>query len=72
MEKWCKRRCWCELTSDCSSESQHELVLLGVVVLGLSFLLLIQRRDKALQSLSSNSQEGLEFPLCTPTYTYRV
>ncbi len=53
----------CELTCNGSSQSQHKLVVLGVVVLSWSFHLLIQRPDEALQSLSSDSQEGLQLTL---------
>ena len=63
----------CELTSNSSSQSQHKLVLLGGVVLRLSFHILIQRPDKALQGLSSYWQERLQLPLHhTHTHTIKL
>lgn len=52
-----------KLTGHSSSQSQNELVLLGVLVLGLRFGLLVQRLDEALERLASDSQEGLKFSL---------
>lgn len=59
------------LTSNGPSHCQHKLVLMGVVVLSLTLLLFIQRRDKALESLSSYSKEGLQLPLkCAQAHTH--
>lgn len=51
------------LTCDGPHQSQHKLVLMGVVVLGLVFYLLIQGLYEALQSLSRNTYEGQQLSL---------